>query len=423
MGFWFKNTAVVLGVLGVLSVTASQGAGQKNCLPLKRELQSRRVVLVSQPVQKRLNRVSKWMKKKETEAKALETLKTLASRGRPSDLVTIYRYLAMLHAQRENFSQALGIYQQAMDLKKMSYREHLNALYTQVVLYLHIDKTLQAEQTLEQWFCLTEEVTPRAYYLKAVIQMRKKNQAQALKWVMKAIQSTPSPQKPWLALAATLYMQKENYEQALVLLHRLMVLDPNREGYWKSFSQAYLALKKEAHSLAGWDLTRKMSFLKTQSDWLQLIGLFSARGQPLQAARLLEQTLKSGPVKKNHKHYKMLGDFWFSAKEKDRALKAYQQAARKSEDGEIFLRIARHYMEDEQWGQAIRFFNQALQKGNLKNQEEVYIYLGIALFRNGKPAQAIKSLEQILALEAESSWIKQAREWIDHISAQTKGAA
>ncbi len=392
----------------------------EECVSLKKELKSRRLRLPSEVLNRRLKRVHTLMKKKDSQ-KALNMLEKMQNRfkNQKASLVQIYRLKAQVYSVQENFPQALQAYQKAMELNTMSYREHLSVLYQTVTLYLYEGKLAEASGQMDEWLCLSSKIPASAYVLKAMILIQKRQKNKALPLIMEALKQSSSPREAWLFLAANLWVEKENYKKALPLLKKLVAFYPSRKKYWKLLSQVRLRLGKEKQSLVSFDLSHKLQFVEKEKEILNLTRLFFNQGQPLKAAQILEKAMEEKQVKTNEKHYELLGDFWFQAQEKQKAFQAFKKASRHARAGTIFVKIARHYMEEEQWQSAVLFFQQALEKDQLKDKEQVYIQMGTALFRLKKYARAIQSLEQIMAMEAEAKWIKQAREWINHIKAQS----
>ena len=385
---------------------------------LKSDLKSRRSALISSVMSKRLQRISRAMNRKNSEDRALELIEKLekASKDRPTDLMRAYYLKAQVYSGKDDFKNALLFYKKAMDLKRLSYDEHLSALYDIASLHVFQGKINQASRLVDQWFYLADKVTAAAYMLKASILVEKKQQKEALKLVMKAIEESDRPIENWLAFASSLHLELGNYVQAAQMLEKLVASYPDRKKYWTSLSASYLNIKKNNRAVASLDLAYKLDFLSKETEIVHLSSLLFHQGQPLKAANLLQQALEENKIKKNQKNYEMLGDSWRGAEEDKKALRNYQLASQYSEDGKIFTKIGYIHLNNENWIETVGSFKEALKKGGVRKPEQVYIQMGVALFQLKQYAESIKSFEQVLARETDSQWIRMAREWIDHTS-------
>ena len=385
---------------------------------LKSELKNRKTTLISSVLNKRFQRIFRVMKRKDSEDKALKLIEKLekVSQNRASDLVRIYFLKAQVYSSKDDFKNALLFYKRAMDLKKMSYNEHLSALYGMISIHVFQNRIKKASQLIDQWFYLADKITPSAYILKASILMEKNQKQEALKLVMKAIEESTQPAESWLAFAASLHWKMENYIKAAQMLEKLTASYPDRKKYWTNLSTVYLNINKDDRSVATLDLAYKLDFLDKGNEIVHLSNLLFYQGQPLKAAQLLTASLGSGKVKKNQKNYEMLGDCWKAAEGHKRALTAYQQASQYAISGRIFTKIGFIYLNNENWLETVNHFKKALNKGDIKRQEQIYIQMGVALFHLKQYAESITSFEQVLVMEIDSQWIKMAREWINDVS-------
>ena len=389
----------------------------KHWAALKKELKNRRSALTSPIVQRRLQRIYRVMNKKDSENKALELIKKLEKvvQSRPFDLTRLYHLKAQIYLTKDNFKQAFLYYNKAIDLKTLSYKEHLSVIYDMATLYLFQNKIKKASSLIDQLFYLTDKITPAAYILKAAILVEKKQKKQALELVTKAIKSVKNPKENWLTFGAALNIEMEKYVPAAHLLTTLTASYPNKKKYWKQLSAVYLNINKENKALATLDLAYKLDFLEKEQEIIHLASLLMYQGLPFKAGLLIEKSLNLKKINPTQKNYEILGDCWQRAEETNKALKAYQLSAPLAEDGKIFAKLGRIYMQNRNWRKVVDNFTKALKKGGIKHLEHIYISIGIAHFQLKAYEQAINSFEQIInTKEATGQKIKIARQWINH---------
>lgn len=391
-------------------------------IALKKELKNRRSALTSPIIQRRLQRIHRVMGQKDSEDKAIELIERLEKvvEKRFFELARLYQLKAQIYLSKDDLKKASLYYNKAIDLKTLSHREHLSVLYDMAILNLFQNKIKKASQLTDQLFYLADIITPSAYILKASILVEQKQKKEALKLVMKAIQSTPNPRENWLAFGAALNIDMEKYVPAARLLTKLTSSYPNKKKYWKQLSAVYLNINKDDRALATLDLAYKLDFLEKEQEILHLTSLLMYQGLPFKAANLIEKSMKLKKVKTDQKNYEILGDCWLRAEETKKALRAYELAAPLAKDGKIFFKIGRIYMNNQNWNATVDNLNKALNKGGIKRPENLYISIGIAYLNLKKYEEAIKSFEQVIATEAKGQHIKIARQWINYTQSLMK---
>lgn len=389
---------------------------------LKEDLKNRRSALTSPAIQRRLQRIHNVMNKKNSENKAIELIQKLEKvvENRPFELARLYRLKAQLYLSTDKFKKASLYYNKAIDLKALSHRDHLSVLYDMATLYLLQNRLKKAYQLTDQLFYLADTITPSAYILKASILVEQKRKKAALELVMKAIQSTPNPRENWLAFGAALNLDMGKYIPAAHFLTKLTSSYPNKKKYWKQLSAVYLNINKDDLALATLDLAYKLDFLEKEPEILHLASLLMYQGLPFKAANLIEKSMKLKKVKTDQKNYEILGDCWLRAEETKKALKAYELSAPSAEDGKLFFKIGRIYMNNQNWKTAVDNLEKALNKGGVKHLENLYISIGVAYVNLKKYEEAVKSFEQVIVTEAKGQHIKIARQWINYTQSLMK---
>jgi uncharacterized protein HemY len=60
-----------------------------------------------------------------------------------------------------------------------------------------------------------------------------------------------------------------------------------------------------------------------------------------------------------------------------------KEVASKASHGNMDVKLGELYLQDDEWGMAIKSLRLAIQKGSLKNKGEAYILLGLAYMKIG----------------------------------------
>ena len=80
------------------------------------------------------------------------------------------------------------------------------------------------DAALEEWFKTAVSPNSQAYYLLAVAYYQQDDTTRALPPAQKAVELMDKPQENWVSLLLALYMEKEQYKDAIPLLERLIAL-------------------------------------------------------------------------------------------------------------------------------------------------------------------------------------------------------
>ena len=383
----------------------------------KEELKNRRSALISKGTHRRLSRAHSLMAKNNL-TEAIEVLGRLmeSTKSRPHEQAQVMQAMGFAYAQKDNFKKAIELLQGSIDLKTLPYAATLSTLYTIAQVQVAQENYKTALKTIDNWFELADEPSPDAYVLKATIFAQQKKQKQALALVTKAIDMTDKPKESWLSFAVAMNYELEKFQEAGRLLEKLAGLYPEKAKYWKQLAGVYLNIDKNKKALATMELAHKGNYLEQGSEILNLVSLFIYGGIPLKGARILEQALKEGKVKKTQKNYEILGDAWVQAEEMDKGLVAYAESAKMAKDGRIFAKQGRIYLEQEKWEQANKYLTEGLKMGKIKNPQHVHMALGVARFNLKKFELANQAF--IAAKKASEKVEKQANQWLEYVKAE-----
>ncbi len=383
----------------------------------KTELKNRRIGLISQNTQRKLERAHDLLSKDKPK-KAISLLNRLikTTEKRPHEKAKVIHFIGLAYAQDENYKEAIKYLQWAMDLKALDYSNTMSVLYTLSQVNAAMEKYDEALKTLNDWFSLADEPSPDAHAFKAGLLAQKKKYRQALKLVTKAINSVTKPKESWLVLAVAMNYELEKFRDALPFLETLTALHPEKKKYWKQLSAVYVNLEKNPKALATMELANKANYLDKDSEVMNLVSLLIYGGIPLKGARILTEALKEGLVEKNQKNYEILGDAWAYAEELEKALKAYAVSAKMAKDGRIFAKQGRIYLDLEDWKKSVHYLSQALKKGKVKNPQNIYMALGVSQFHLKKFDRARKSFHR--AKKISKKLKRQAEQWIAYVEAE-----
>jgi tetratricopeptide (TPR) repeat protein len=271
------------------------------------------------------------------------------------------------------------------------------------------DKVISSLQT---WFQYVENPNPLAYYLIGLSYYQLEKPALAIENTRKAIELSESPAEGWLQLLAALYIQGEDYAKAEPVLEQLVIRFP-KKLYWVQLSLIYGAREDYDHSLAAQQVAYLQGLLTDDKELRRLARSYVYNGLPYPAAHVLEKGLKDGTVEKDADVYELLANSWIAAREYERSLPPLREAAERSDDGKLFLRIGQVHLQREEWDAAAENLQHGLEKGGLDSPGSAHLLLGIAHY-NAKRVEAARASFQ-LAHKYEPTRAEADR-WIEHLA-------
>lgn len=400
--------ACLIALFNVTSVMAAYSSQQKQ------ELLNRQPGLTSKSVNRRLMRANEMIAQNNRKG-AIEILAKMAAENkyRPFEMGKIWQTLAYAYAQTEQFDKARKAFSESVKTNALPYKPTLQSIFALAQLELLAEKFDQAEKTLSDWFSLSDEEKPDAYIFLATIQFNKKEKKKALESALKGISLTKTPKEAWLTFAVSLLYEQDRFKEAGEILYKLVELNTDKKLYWTQLAGSLLNTDRSMEALAIMDLALKLDLLDQENEVLNIASLYLSNGMPFQASGLLEQAMKKKVVKENKKNLEILANSYIQAKEYDKALKPLEEAAQKSDDGKLYALKARLFLEKEEFKDAIKYFDKALQKGlKDKMKGQVLVETSIAHIQTGDINKAKPLLEQALKFEDSK---KMAQNWQNYI--------
>ena len=292
------------------------------------------------------------------------------------------------------FDKAHRHLQRAIDVGGLSVREVAQVRYQQAQLLVTQERWADGAAALEAWLTTAADPQASAYYLLAVAYYQTDDPVKALSAARMAIGRLEQPQESWLSLLTALQLQQEQYEDAAQSLNQLVTVAPDKKTYWLQLSSVYGKLEDYAASLAIMQLAYNSGMLTESHEILRLADLLLYNKVPLRAAEILESEMAAGSVARDERTYSKLASSWLEAAEFDRAIEPLEHQGELAATGAPFVRLGQVHVEREDWLRAEAALSRAIAKGGLQEPAEAQLLLGIALYQQGRRAEAQGWFEQ-----------------------------
>ncbi|NVJ65092.1 MAG: hypothetical protein HWE16_01290 [Gammaproteobacteria bacterium] len=331
-------------------------------------------------------------------------------------LSIVNQYLARLAFEDNNFNQTVQYAKEVVQLDALPVKSILQMKKQVAWAYLGKKDFKNAISWMQQYF--DQVINPPVSDYKALAQLyyQDNNFRSAICPAYIALTKTTKKKdkESLYKMLFGLHYNLKDMAGSATILSEMINYYPDNKKYWEQLFSIQYQRGKEADALAIYELAYKKGLWTTAKEYKNLASMHSNSGAPMVAAKVLEEGFSKGVVPKNLENLKLLARFYDTAKERDAAIKTYDQLSGLSNSGEFAYKIGLNYYEEEKYQQAIKYFQEAIRKGNLKSVDRGYSYLqmGAAQFYLGNESAAIAALNKAKDIDKTR---KNATSWIAFI--------
>jgi tetratricopeptide (TPR) repeat protein len=306
----------------------------------------------------------------------------------PYERSKVEQILFNLAYVQDNYAEARRHLQAAIDAGGLNEQEISQARYQAAQLFMTEEKWQEGARALEEWFKTAVNPNSAAYYLLAVAYYQMDDFARALEPAKKAVELMEKPQEGWITMLLALYLQRDEYREAIPLLTRLIEFVPEKKTYWMQLSSVYGQLEDYPNALAIMQLAYNAGLVTEDSEVRRLADLLMFNDVPYRGAQVLEAAIEKKIVNLDDKLYEKLANCWIAAGEFEKSLAPLQRAAEMSGTGDIFVRLGEVQVQRERWAEAVAALQRGIDKGQLRDTGNAQVLMGIALFNQKNLADA-----------------------------------
>ena len=334
------------------------------------------------------------------------------------ELANVYNLYAFIYYSREDYAKALQAYEEVISQPDIPLAMEINTKFTIAQLYFVQEQWQKGINALLEWFKVTDKPNAGAYVLLAQGYYQTKDYDKALLNVEKAINMYKAedklPKEQWYNLARFLYFEKNDVKNTIATLEELLKYYPKKE-YWVQISHMYGEDKKERLQLAAMDTAYVQGMLNQGSEQVTMAYLYLNGEIPYRAGQVMAKGLKNGSIEPTSKNYEVAASAWRQAQELDKAIADMEQAAAKSDDGELYARLGNIYLDSDRYKEAIVAINKGLKRGGVKRPDTARLVLGMAYF-NDKQYDKARSAFQAAGRDERSA--KYSEQWIKYLDSE-----
>jgi tetratricopeptide (TPR) repeat protein len=193
--------------------------------------------------------------------------------------------------------------------------------------------------------------------------------------------------------------------------------------YWRRLAGIQGQIGNDEESLWTYEAADVAGFLERQSDFTNYAGLLMQQEVPFRAARVLERGIENDIVERTDRNLQSLGQAWQLAQEVDKAIPVFLEAAKISDEGKIYERLANLYLDDDQFESCVDAANGALDKGGLRAPQNMYVVRGMCYYNLENMNAARESFVECRTVsrrEDDDANRRICQQWITHIDREVE---
>jgi tetratricopeptide (TPR) repeat protein len=334
------------------------------------------------------------------------------------ELANVYNLYAFIYYSQEDYAKALKAYENVVAQPDIPIAMEVNTKFTIAQLYFVQEQWQKGINALLEWFKVTENPNANAYVLLSQGYYQIKDYDKALFNVEKAIsmykEKDKLPKEQWYNLARFLYFEKNDINKTVDVLEELLKYYPKKQ-YWVQLSHMYGEQQKDSEQLSAMETAYVQGMLDKSTEQVTMAYLYLNGEVPYKAARVMDKGLKNDSIDGKSRNWEIAGSAWRQAQEIDKAIPAMEEAAAKSDKGELYTRLGNVYLDGDRFKKAITALNKGLSRGGVKRPDTARLVLGMAYFNTKQYDKARKAFK---AAGRDERSAKYANQWIKYMDTE-----
>jgi tetratricopeptide (TPR) repeat protein len=345
--------------------------------------------------------------------KAIATLDTIKNSPKLNGYAKsqMWNFYAFIYASQNKYKQAIGAYKEILAEPAAPAGLKLTSKYTMAQMYFQIEDYKSVVSFMEQWLKEIEKPTKTAHIMLAQAYFQLKDFKPSLKHIDKTIAIDKAAgekiDENLLRMKAAIYFEQKDLEKTLATYKTLLQVYP-KTNYLKQIAGLYGEIGNDKKRLTTYDALYEKGALTSESEVLNLAYMYLGQEVPYKAGKIIEAGIGDGVIEASPKNIETLANAWAQSKEHKKAIPALERAAKVSDKGMLYARLAGVYFDAGDFEKSIEAARKADQKGGLKRKDSNQMLMGMALFNTKQYEDALQAFRQ--AKKGKKSF-KDARKW------------
>lgn len=328
----------------------------------------------------------------------------------------LWNFYGFMHYGNDDLANAISSFENVIAQDAIPDTLYLSTVYSLAQLAMQQGDFTKALKFLKDWQVNSGgDLKAPQHMLFAQVYYQDKQFANALQHVEQAISLTKAkdkdPKENWLILQRASYYELKQPEMVTKVMEELVRLYQKPE-YWVQLASMYGEIGQEKKQLGAMETAWQAGYVTKSTDIIMLAQLYLFNQLPYKAAKLLDDAIGQGLVIADEKRIQLMAQAYVMAKEDDKAIPVLKKGAELASDGRFDEQLAQAFVNTEKWRFAITSAKKAIKRGNLTNEGNMYLALGMAHFNLDEFGEAIDAFKQAKAFNSAS---KAANQWVNYV--------
>ena len=332
----------------------------------------------------------------------------------------IWNINAYSYYLQERYADAIRAYDQVLAQPDLPEALLLSTLKTKSQLHFTQEEYEEALRVIRQLIAVIQEPSPDVLMIEGQALFQLQRYDEALVPIKTAIDMYAAqgqkPKENWLLLLRVIYFEQKDYDNMILVLKELIRYYA-KDQYIRTLAGAYSELGDTKKQLALTEVLYEGGYVSKATEIVNLANLYLLHGLPYKAAVVLDREIDNGIVEANVRNLRLLSQAWYTAREDQEAIAPLERAAKMSDDGELYIRLAQSHINLENWGEAAEAARKGIRAGGLRRGDQANIMLGMSLFNQKQLEQARRAFE---AAARDNRSQRTASQWIAYVDSEIK---
>ena len=414
----FMSKLIVAVVTGAMLLGAAGGAIAQI---EKKEKKTKETVAMSQQVYEKLTEIQELVEAEDYASAQILIDKVKEKKGLSDyERAQVWNLSAYSFYLQERYGDAIRAYDQVLALPDLPEALLMSTLKTKAQLQFTQEDYEGALKTIRLLMASIAEPSADVLMLEGQALFQLGRYDEALKPIKLAVDMYRSqgqiPKENWLLLLRVIYFEKKDYENMIEVVKELVRYYP-KDTYILTLAGIYSELGDTKKQLALTEVLYEKGFLTSASHITNLANLYLLHGLPYKAAVVLDKEMGDEIVESNERNLRLLSQAWYQAREDQKAIPPLERAAKLSDDGSLYVRLAQAHINLENWKEAADAVQKGIKLGGLKRSDTANIMLGMALFNQKRLEQARRAFE---AASRDNRSKRAANQWIAYVDSEIR---
>lgn len=329
----------------------------------------------------------------------------------------LWNFYGFMHYANDDLSNAIMSFEKVVAQESIPDTLYLSTVYSLAQLAMQQGDFKKSLRFLNDWQANNaQDLKAPQHILFAQVYYQDKQYMQTLKHLESAIALTKAKganaKENWLILQRASYYELKQPEMVTKVMEELVRLY-QKPQYWIQLAGMYGEIGEEKKQLGAMETAWQAGYITKPTDIIMLAQLYLFNQLPYKAAKLLDEAIGKGIVVADEKRIQLMAQAYVMAKEDAKAIPVLVQGAKLADDGRFDEQLAQTFVNTEKWRLAIESARTAIKRGNLVNEGNMYLALGMAHFNLKEYEQALEAFTQAKSFD---SAVKTAKQWVNYVT-------